>query len=133
MPESIVRKFYAELGKGKIWGQKCKKCGSWNFPPKGSCKACGSFDLELREISGKGKLIMYSMSILPPKKFADIAPYAYGMVKLEEGPVFLTQIRGVPYNKVEEIKATNEKCPMDVQAKVAKVAGMNIVIFEVKK
>lgn len=131
MPESIVRKFYADLPKGKIWGQKCKKCGNWNFPPKGSCKKCGSFNLELKEISGKGKLIYYSVGILPPKKFVDYAPYAYGMVKLEEGPIFMTQIRGVSL-KTEELEAWNNKCPMDVRAKVEKIAGMNIVIFEAK-
>jgi uncharacterized OB-fold protein len=133
MPESIVRKFYADLKKGKMWGQKCKDCGKWNFPPKGSCKSCGSLKVEMKEVSGKGKLIMYSMSILPPKKFADVAPYAYGMVKLAEGPIFMTQIKGVPYNKVEEIQATNAKCPLDVQAKVVNLKGLDIVVFEVKK
>ena len=133
MPESVVRKFYGDLKQGKIWGQQCKDCNSWNFPPKGSCKSCGSLNVELKEISGKGKLIYYSMSVLPPKKFVDIAPYAYGLVKLDEGPVFMTQIKGVPYNKPEEIKATNEKCPIDVQAKVENVAGLDIVVFEVVK
>ena len=133
MAESIVRKFYAELKKGKFWGQKCKKCGSWNFPPKGSCKACGSFDIELKEISGEGKLIQYSVGGLPAKKFVDYAPYAYGVIKLKEGPVFLTQVRGVPMD-IDGIAEWNlKKLPVDVKAKVANVAGMDIVIFEVKK
>jgi len=131
MPESIVRKFYDSLGKGVIYGQKCKKCGTWNFPPKGSCKKCGSFNLEMKEISGKGKLLYYSVGILPPKKFIDYAPYAYGAVKLQEGPLFATQIRGVPI-KLDELETWNNKCPIDVKAKVEKIAGMNIVIFEVE-
>ena len=129
MAESIVRKFYSELGKGNIWGQQCNKCKSWTFPPKGSCQNCNSFDLKMKKISGKGKLQFYSVGNLPPKKFADIAPYAYGLVKLKEGPVFPTQIRGVPM-KLSEIPAANAKCPIDVQAKIKKIAGMNIVIFE---
>ena len=131
MPESIVRKFYDGLAKGKFYGQKCRKCGSWNFPPKGSCKKCGSFDLELKEVSGKGKLIQYSVGGLPAKKFVDYAPYAYGLIKLEEGPIFLTQVKGVSI-KLDELEAWNNKCPMDVKAKVEKVAGMNIVVFEAK-
>ena len=133
MAESIVRKFYADLKKGKMWGQKCKDCSNWNFPPKGSCKKCGSFNLELKEISGDGKLIYYSVGNLPPKKFVDYAPYAYGLVKLKEGPVFMTQIKGVPI-KVEDIATWNlTKLPIDVKAKVANVAKMDIVIFEVPK
>ncbi len=129
MPESIVRKFYDGIAKGKFLGQQCKKCKAWNFPPKGSCKKCGTLDPELKEVSGRGKLIMYSVGNLPPKKFVDYAPYAYGLVKLEEGPVFMTQIKGVSI-KQDELEAMNNKLPMDVKAKVEKVAGMNIVVFE---
>ena len=132
MAESIVRKFYGDLAKGKIWGQQCMDCNAWNFPPKGSCNSCGSLKVQLEEVSGEGKLIVYSVGYLPPKKFEDFAPYAYGMVELKEGPIFMTQIRGVPM-KTDEIREWNEnKLPVDVEAKIEEIAGMNIVIFEVK-
>lgn len=133
MMESMIEKFYKSLAKGKIYGVRCKKCGHFIFPPKAGCEACGGHDVEWKEISGNGTLHFFSSGNLPPMKFAKYHPYAYGVVELEEGPYFFTQIEGLDVKSVEAIEAQNAKMPMKVKAKVKKMAGMNIVIFKIVK
>jgi uncharacterized OB-fold protein len=133
MPESMIKKFYDSLAKGKIYGVQCKKCKHFIFPPKAGCEACGAHSVEWKEISGEGQLHFFSSGNLPPMKFVKYHPYAYGLVELKEGPSFLTQIEGLDVSSVKAIEEQNEKMPMKVKAKVKELAGMNIVIFSVVK
>jgi uncharacterized OB-fold protein len=129
----LVKYFYDQLRKGKMYGVKCKKCKNFMFPPKAGCDKCGAHKMELKRISGDGKLLFYSSGILPPKKFVKYAPYAYGVVKLKEGPCFFTQIEGVDYSGPSALQRGNEMLPRPVKARVKKVAGLEIVVFKVKK
>lgn len=130
MVETIAKKFYESLAKGIIWGIHCKECGKWTFPPISACRECGSRKIEWKRISGKGTAYFYSTSLLPPKKFQQYSPYAYGLVELDEGPTFFTMIEGLDASTPEKIKAGNEKLPLKVRAKIAKKAGMNVVLFK---
>jgi uncharacterized protein len=129
--ESIVRDFYCALDEGRILGIKCRDCGEYSFPPKTACAECGSRAIDTVELSGKGKLLYYSSGNLPPLRFADFAPYAYGLVRLEEGPMWLTMIRGVDVGDAAQMERCAATLPRDVTAKIAFVAGTNIVTFEV--
>jgi hypothetical protein len=129
----LVKFFYDELRKGNIYGVKCKKCGYISFPPKAGCAKCGAHVMEQYKMSGEGKLYYYSCSVLPPKKFVKISPYAYGIVELKEGMPFFTKIEGVDYSSPKAIKEGNEKLPVPVKAMIKKVAGLEIVIFKVAK
>jgi len=130
MPESMIVKFYESLAKGKIYGVQCRKCGHFVFPPKAGCEKCGAHSMEWKEISGDGKLLFFSSGNLPPMKFAKYHPYAYGVIELKEGSCFFTQIEGLDVSNVEAIEKQNARLPIDVKAKVKKMAGMNIVLFK---
>ena len=54
--EKVVATFYEKLEEGKIMGRKCPKCGNVEFPPVYACNACGSYETEWYEISGKAKV-----------------------------------------------------------------------------
>ena len=116
--ESIITEFYKNLGKGKILGSKCGKCGYFAFPPKLGCQKCGAHKMKLKKICGDGTLFFYSSGNLPPMKFVKYHPYAYGVVELKEGPAFLTQIEGVSVKNVQEIEKENMLMPRKVKAKV---------------
>jgi len=131
MVETIAKNFYDGLAKGKIMGVKCKSCGKWTFPPVSACRECGSRKIEWKNISGDGTVHFYSTSILPPKKFQQYSPYAYGVVELKEGPAFFTMVEGLDASTPEKIKEGNEKLPLKVKAKVGKKAGMDVVLFKV--
>lgn len=133
MVETVAKMFYDGLAKGKILGAKCSSCRKWTFPPVTACRECGSRKVSMKKISGNGTVYFYSTSILPPKKFAKYSPYAYGIVELKEGPTFFTMIEGLNASTPEKIAKGNEKLPLKVKAKVAKKAGMNVVVFKVVK
>lgn len=133
MVEKIAEMFYNGLAKGKIYGALCKDCGKWTFPPVTACRECGSKKIEYKTISGDGTVYFYSTSILPPKKFAQYSPYAYGLVELKEGPTFMTMVEGLDASTPEKIAEGNKKLPLKVKAKVSKKAGMNVVVFRVVK
>jgi len=133
MVEQVAKRFYESLAKNKIYGVVCKKCKKWSFPPITACRVCGSHNVEWKTINGEGKVYFYSTSILPPKKFAKYSPYAYGLVELKEGPNFFTMIEGLDASTPEKIKEGNNKLPLKVKAKVAKKAGMDVVVFKTAK
>jgi len=76
----------------KLMGQKCKKCGKVNFPPKGVCKYCSeSSDFEDVKLSGNGKIhtyVLISAGGAPPE-FAEQekagGQYPVAIVELAEG------------------------------------------------
>lgn len=128
--EPIAKKWYDNLAQGKITGAKCKDCGKITFPPLTVCHECRSRNLESIEMSGRGTVIMFSSTILPAKQFADLAPIPYGMVQLEEGPCFFTKVEGVDCSSNDAVQKENEKLPAPAKAKIVKVKGTDIVIFE---
>jgi len=133
MVEKVAEMFYGGLAKGKILGAKCKECRKWTFPPVTACRECGSRKIEYKQVSGEGTVHFYSTSILPPKKFAQYSPYAYGLVELKEGPTFLTMVEGLDASTPDKIAAGNKSLPLKVKAKVSKKAGMDVVVFRLVK
>jgi uncharacterized OB-fold protein len=132
MEMRTAKKFYDSLAKGKIYGIRCRKCKKYTFPPLLTCRECSSDDVEWVQMSGKGKLFYYSHTILPAKKFANEKPSAYGLVEMEEGPVFFSRINNADISSPEAMQKGNAKLPLPVKARISKVAGMNIVTFDLK-
>jgi len=130
--EPIITKFYEALSKGEILGMKCRDCGGITFPPKTACAYCHSRNIEWCKLSGEGKVLYISTSILPAKRFAEYAPYTYGLVQLKEGPYFATLISGVE-PKPEILKAIFDKLPLDVTAEIKKMGGLDILTFKIKQ
>ena len=71
---------------------KCKKCGHINFPARLICPECGTKEFETIRLGGRGKLETFTVIHTAPDGFADLAPYAVGIVQLEEGVKILAQI-----------------------------------------
>jgi len=71
----------------RLIGTKCIKCGSLGFPPK-KC-VCGG-ETGPFEFSGNGKVVSYTIIRAAPRGFE--APYAVGIIQLDEGPMVTGQI-----------------------------------------
>lgn len=71
---------------------KCKKCGEIFFPPRLICAKCKGREFETVKLSDEGKVITYTVIRVPPTPFADEAPYAIGIVELNDGVRITTQI-----------------------------------------
>jgi uncharacterized OB-fold protein len=100
VPYTKVTEFADFLKDGKLMATKCKKCGEYSFPPRADCLGCLSDDFEWVESSGTGTLHTYTIIHSAPVGFDDIAPYALGVLDLDDGGRLLAWI-DVPE---EEIK-----------------------------
>ena len=128
--QPYVHMFYDYLNQGKIMGLKCKRCGAYVFPPVAVCDKCGFTDLTWVEMSGEGKL--KSFSICTPEaqnvRFNDYAPFAYGTVKLKEGPLFSAMLFGLDIKEPEKIW---KSLPIDVKAEIKEIVKVKVITFKV--
>ena len=128
--EKVVKTYYDSLEKGIVLGRKCPKCGNVEWPPVYACNACGSYETEWYEMSGKGvltTLIMPTvMSFKPALK--DLEPYAYGSVTCEEGPERNVMVRGVTKKNEAYIR---EHMPYPVHMEIVQRDGYKTAIFAI--
>jgi len=71
---------------------KCKKCQFISFPARLVCPECGSKEFDTINLSGNGKIDTYTIIRTAPEGFTDQAPYALGIVELDEGVKVMGQI-----------------------------------------
>ena len=95
-----IEQFYRNINQKKLLGAKCFKCGKIHLPPRPLCSDCFSKDFEWTEIPTSGKLLTYTIIHIAPTQFQSMAPYATGIVQLEDGLKLPGMIRGVPLEEV---------------------------------
>jgi hypothetical protein len=71
---------------------KCQNCGFISFPPRAICPACKARKFETITLADKGKILTYTIIRVPPQPFVDQAPYAVGIVELDDGVKLTGQI-----------------------------------------
>ncbi len=103
------KEFYKALGEGQFIGSKCKHCGAVSVPPRQICPKCHATDSEVITLSGKGKLVAFTVISVPPVMMANAGydaknPYCVGIVELDEGARVSAQILGVDMSAPETIK-----------------------------
>lgn len=128
--EKVVETFYLALEEGKILGRKCPECGNVEFPPVYACNACGSYETEWYEISGKAKLhsIVLPAALSSKPEYKKMKKYAYGEVELEEGTRLNAVVRGISKKNRAELTA---KLPLDIHATIIdRDGGFKTVIFD---
>lgn len=92
MGQHVARHWRETPERYRLEACKCKKCGSINFPNRLICPDCGAKEFETIRLSGKGELATYTVIRVAPMGFTDLAPYAVGIVKLDEGIQVMGQI-----------------------------------------
>jgi len=88
------------LRKDKLLGLKCKECNAINTPPRMTCRKCGSTDMEVAELSGKGKIQSFTTSYVVPEGRECEVPYTIVVVELDEGPWMMGNLTGVDPTKL---------------------------------
>ena len=128
--EKVVATYYEKLEEGKIMGRKCPKCGNVEFPPVYACNACGNYETEWYEISGKAKVhsIVLPAALSSKPEYKNFGKYAYGEIELEEGSRLNGVILGINKKKREALK---DKLPVSCHAKIVdREIGVKTVVFE---
>jgi len=96
-----IEQFCKYASQGKLMGGKCLKCGKILFPPRPVCDDCFSESFEWVEIPATGKLLTYTIIHVPPTQFQSIAPYAVGIVQLENSLRIPGMIQGVAHEQLK--------------------------------
>ncbi|WP_405530348.1 OB-fold domain-containing protein [Streptomyces avidinii] len=91
--------FWDGVREHKLLIQRCTACATLRFPWLPGCNACASPDWDTVEASGAGTVFSYVVMHHPPFPAFD-PPYAVALVELAEGVRMISNITGVPYDKV---------------------------------
>lgn len=118
--QTKVKDFIKYLEEDKIVGTKCKKCGKVYFPPRADCDECLSGDFEWIPLSGKCKLVTYTVVHFAPPRFRYDCPYTLAVAQFSEGPMVFA-----PLSK--EIKHGEIKIGMPLKLEVTKLIGDKII------
>ncbi|WP_327305827.1 bifunctional MaoC family dehydratase N-terminal/OB-fold nucleic acid binding domain-containing protein [Streptomyces sp. NBC_01298] len=91
--------FWDGVREHKLLIQRCTACATLRFPWLPGCNTCGGPDWDSVEASGAGTVFSYVVMHHPPFPAFD-PPYAVALVELAEGVRMVSNITGVPYDKV---------------------------------
>lgn len=80
---------------------RCRNCGFVAFPPRVICPQCRGRDFETVVLPERGKLVSYTVIRVPPQPFADQAPYAVGIVELENGARVTAQVVDIEFERLQ--------------------------------
>jgi len=101
--EISIKEYLTALAGNRLLGLKCSECGFITAPPRLACRKCGGLILEAVELTGKGKIVTFTVVHLPPESRRGQPPYLVVMVELDEGPWIMGNLSGQ-----EPAKATLE-------------------------
>jgi len=99
-PAFTIEQFYKNISQKKLMGGKCRKCGKIHLPPRPLCDKCLSTEFEWIEMPKTGKLLTYTVIHVAPTQFQSMAPYAVGIIQLENGVKIPGMIKNTPLDKI---------------------------------
>jgi uncharacterized OB-fold protein len=99
-----IEAYLKNIQEGHFKAYKCVDCGAVIAPPSGSCYECGSSSMTWTEVSGKGKLVAFTVIHVAPDQFAEEAPYYVAIVELPEGTRVSARLLGFDPLKPQEVK-----------------------------
>ena len=69
--------------RGALLVQKCAKCGTWQWGPEWLCHHCQSFNMQWREIEGKGLIYSWERPWHPVHSaLREMGPYTVVLVEM---------------------------------------------------
>jgi uncharacterized OB-fold protein len=111
-PRPVVNRdnagFWEGVARHELLIQRCTGCGTLRFPWLPGCNSCGCLEWDTVEASGEGTVYSYVVMHHPPfpaftasdHAAAAAGPYAVGLIELAEGVRIISNVVGVPYDKV---------------------------------
>lgn len=102
-PRPVVNRdnagFWQGVAEHRLLIQRCTGCGALRHPWLPGCNACGCLEWDTVEASGEGTVYSYVVMHHPPFPAFE-PPFAVGLVELAEGVRMVSNVVGVPYDKV---------------------------------
>jgi uncharacterized protein len=102
VPSVESRPYWEALKQHRLVMPRCASCGRFWFPPSLLSPQCNARDFAWAEISGRGKVFTYVVfhRVYNPG-FADEVPYVVALIELAEGPRMISNVIGIPPDKVQ--------------------------------
>lgn len=102
-PRPVVNRdnagFWEGVARQELLIQRCTGCGTLRFPWLPGCNGCGSLGWDTVAASGEGTVYSYVVMHHPPFPAFE-PPYAVGLIELAEGVRIVSNVVGMPYDKV---------------------------------
>ncbi len=97
----LTRPFWAGGLVGELRLQRCADCGHIRFPVSAICPGCLSGRAEWTVTSGRGSVLSYAVFERSyHESWQDQVPYVVALIELDEGPVLISNVIGVPPSAV---------------------------------
>lgn len=93
--DPLTQPYWTHAKAHRLSVQRCLGCGHLHFPPSPVCPACLSDAQDWEVVSGRGTLLTWATfhrAYWPG--FRDDVPYDVCVVKLEEGPLVISNFAG---------------------------------------
>ena len=81
--EPLTAFFWTSGADGQMRIQGCKACGKLQHPPLARCMACHSADLAPQVVSGRGRVLSYTVNAQTWQKGME-DPFVFAVIELEE-------------------------------------------------
>ena len=97
----LTEPFWAGGLSGELRLQQCANCGHIRYPISTICPVCWSADYDWTPLSGGGTVqshIVFERAY--HEAWADQVPYVVALIELDEGPVLVSNVVGVPPSAV---------------------------------
>jgi uncharacterized OB-fold protein len=89
------RAFWEGVKAGRLVLQKCRACGTVQFPPRFHCATCWARELENIDSRGVGSVESFTVvRRAPTAAYRESVPYVVAAITLEEGPRMITNVIG---------------------------------------
>lgn len=95
------RAFWQGGEQGTLFAHHCAACSLYFHPPAPLCPHCASLDVAPRAVSGKGKVLSYTVNHQPWTPGLEV-PYVVSIIELVEqaGLQFVSNVVGMPVDEV---------------------------------
>lgn len=90
-----VKDYQSALRENRLPGVKCGECGFVTAPPRWACRKCGSSNLSLLQLSGRGKVASFTSIHVATSSRHGHTPYLVVLVELEEGSWIMGNLHGI--------------------------------------
>lgn len=108
VPSEDTEPYWAAAKNHELKLQRCDSCEAFRFPPGPVCPECTALGGQWAKLSGKGKVhsfVVFHRAF--HKAFEKDVPYAVALVALDEGPRILSNVVGLPPDRL--------RCDMPVE------------------
>jgi uncharacterized OB-fold protein len=84
-PVPTIAQVREQAKDGKLEGWSCARCGRTQATPFVRCLKCGGEDVQLKQLPDTGVVETYTIQRVSGEEFINEVPYAWAVIRLDDG------------------------------------------------